>query len=81
MAKLLAESMNNEIYICEAVCEAVRKKPWNKVAGPSSDSPLTFKVFPTFRAIKKFFSKSCSTVTGQWSEVTRPSADCQITFF
>ena len=46
MAKLLAERKNkkNEIYICEAVCEAVRKKnTGTKVAGPSRDSRLTFK--------------------------------------
>ena len=49
MVKLLAERIDNknkkknknEIYICEAVCDAVR----------------------------------------EWSEVTRPTADCQTTFF
>ena len=34
-----------------------------------------------FQAIWKNFEKSHVTVTRQWSEVTRPSADCQTTFF
>ena len=38
-------------------------------------------VFLTFQAIRKKFEKSRWTVTRQWSEVTRPSADCQTTFF
>ena len=59
---------SNEIYICEAVCEAVRKKNnGNKRAGPSRDSPLTFKQY--------FFDVPTK------SEVTRPSADCQTTVF
>ena len=37
--------------------------------------------FSTFRAIWKLFEKSRWTVRRQWSEVTRPSADCQTTFF
>ena len=58
----------NEIYICEAVCEAVReKKHGNKRAGPSRDSPLTFK--------QHFFDVPTK------SELTRPSADCQTTVF
>ena len=58
----------NEIYICEAVCEAVRKKNHgNKVVGPSRDSPLTFK-----QNLFDFSTKS---------EVTRPSADCQTNCF
>ena len=37
--------------------------------------------FSTFQAIWENFKKSRWTVTRQWSEVTRPSADCQTTFF
>ena len=137
----------NEIYICEAVCDAVRE--WSEVTRPTADCQTTFfrrfkqfvkilknvaersrdsgrrsrdrrptvkqrfldvssdlgkfekvaersrdngwghvtvgrlsnNVFSTFQAIRKFFEKSCWTVTRQWSEVTRPSADCQTTFF
>ena len=35
----------------------------------------------TFQAIRKNFDESHGTVTRQWSEVTRLSADCQTTFF
>ena len=42
---------------------------------------LSNNVFLTFQAIQKIYEKSHWTVTRQWSEVTRPSADCQITFF
>ena len=42
---------------------------------------LSNNVFWTFQAIRNFFEKSRWTVTRQWSEVTRPSADCQTTFF
>ena len=37
-------------------------------------------VFSKFQAIRKDFEKSRWTVTRQWSEVTRPLADCQTTF-
>ena len=60
-----------------------------KVAERSRDSgrrsrdrrPTVKQRFWTFQAIRKFFEKSRWTVTRQWSEVTRPSADCQTTFF
>ena len=60
-----------------------------KVAEPSRDSGwghatvgrLSNNVFWTFQAIRKKIEKSRWTVTRQWSEVTRPSADCQTTFF
>ena len=42
---------------------------------------LSNNVFWTFLAICENFEKSRWTVTRQWSEVTRPSADCQTTFF
>ena len=59
-----------------------------KVAERSRDSGrshatvgrLSNNVFSTFQAIRNFFEKSRWTVTRQWSEVTRPSADCQTTF-
>ena len=41
---------------------------------------LSNNVFWTFQAIRKIFEKSRWTVTRQWSEITRPSADCQTTF-
>ena len=37
--------------------------------------------FWTFQAIWENFEKSRWTVTREWLEVTRPSADCQTTFF
>ena len=58
-----------------------------KVAGRSRDSGRKSRdrrqtvVFWTFQAIRNFFVKSRWMVTRQWSEVTRPSADCQTTFF
>ena len=42
--------------------------------------PTVKQRFRTFHAIRKHFGKSHWTVTRQWSEVTRPSADCQTTF-
>ena len=64
-------------------------KFWKKVAERSRDSGwghatvgrLSNNVFWTFQAIWENFEKSRRTVTRQWSEVTRPSADCQTTFF
>ena len=50
------------------------------VGGHANVSRLSNNVFWTFRAIRKIFEKSHWTVTRQWSEVTRPSADCQATF-
>ena len=116
VVKLLAERINknkkkNEIYICEAVCDAVRE--WSEVTRPTADCQTGFfrrfkwfgkilikvversrdsgwghatvgrlsnNVFWTFQAIRKFFEKSRWTVTRQWSEVTRPLADCQTSF-
>ena len=60
-----------------------------KVAERSRDSgrrsrdrrPTVKQRFLTFQAIWENFEKSRWTVTRQWSEVTRPSADCQTTFF
>ena len=43
--------------------------------------PTVKQRFQTCQAIKKNFEKSRWTVTRQWSEVTRPSTDCQTTFF
>ena len=64
-------------------------KFWKKVAERSRDNGwghatvgrLSNNVLWTFQAIRKFFEKSRWTVTRQWSEVTRPSADCQTSFF
>ena len=41
---------------------------------------LSNNVFWTFQAIWEYFEKRRWTVTRQWSEVKRPSADCQTTF-
>ena len=51
------------------------------VGGQATVGRLSNNVFRRFQAIRKFFEKSHWTVTRQWSEVTQPSADCQITFF
>ena len=51
------------------------------VGGHATVGRLSNNVFLTFQAIWENFEKSRWTVTRQWSEVTRPSADCQTTFF
>ena len=51
------------------------------VGGHATIGRLSNNVFQTFQAIRENFEKSRWTVTRQWSEVTRPSADCQTTFF
>ena len=51
------------------------------IGGHATIGRLSNNVFWTFQAIRNFFEKSRWTVTRQWSEVTRPSADCQTTFF
>ena len=48
--------------------------------GHATVGRLSNNVFWTFQAIWENFEKSRWTVTRQWSEVTRPSADCQTTF-
>ena len=47
------------------------------VGGHATVGRLSNNDFCTFQAIRNFFEKSHWTVTRQWSEVTRPSADCQ----
>ena len=51
------------------------------VGGHATVGRLSNNVFWTFQAIWENFEKSRWTVTRQWLEVTRPSADCQTTFF
>ena len=51
------------------------------VGGHATIGRLSNNDFSTFQAIRNFFEKSRWTVTRQWSEVTRPSADCQTRFF
>ena len=56
-----------------------RFKQLGKIVGRLSNN-----VSWTFQVIRKNFldeKKNLWTVTWQWSEVTRPSADCQATFF
>ena len=65
--------------------EMLEKKSLNGhatvVGGHATVGRLSNNVFWTFQAIWGNFDKSRWTVTRQWSEVTRPSADCQTTFF
>ena len=63
--------------ILKKVAERSRDSGW----GHATVGRLSNNVFWTFQAIRKKFEKSRWTVTRQWSEVTRPSADCQTTFF
>ena len=63
--------------ILKKVAERSRDNGW----GHATVGRLSNNVFWTFQAIRIFFEKSRWTVTRQWSEVTRPSADCQTTFF
>ena len=51
------------------------------VGGHATIGRLSNNVLWTFQAIWENLKKSRWTVTRQWSEVTRPSADCQTTFF
>ena len=52
MAKLLAERKknNNEIFICEAVCDAVLE--WSEVTRPSADCQTT--IFRRFKQLEIF---------------------------
>ena len=59
------------------VAELSRDSGW----GHATVGRLSNNVFWTFQAIRKIFEKSRWMVTRQWSEVTRPSADCQTSFF
>ena len=63
--------------ILKKVAERSRDSDW----GHANVGRLSNNVFWTFQAIRIKFEKSRWTVTRQWSEVTRPSADCQTTFF
>ena len=63
--------------ILKKVAERSRDSGW----GHATVGRLSNNVFWTFQAIWENFEKSRWTVTRQWSEVTRPSADCQTTFF
>ena len=62
--------------ILKKVAERSRDSGW----GHATVGRLSNNVFWTFQAIRKIFEKSHWTVTRQWSEVTRPSDDCQTTF-
>ena len=76
---------NNVFWTFQAVWENFEKKSLNGhatvVGVHATVGRLSNNVFCTFQAIRNFFEKSRWTVTRQWSEVTRPSADCQTTFF
>ena len=62
--------------ILKKVAERSRDSGWSH----ATVGRLSNNVFWTFQAFRKKFEKSRWTVTRQWSEVTRPSADCQTTF-
>ena len=66
MAKLWWKSLNGHTTVVE---------------GHATVGRLSNNVFLMFQAIRKNFEKSRWTVTRQRSEVTRPLADCQTTFF
>ena len=55
MNKLLAErkKKKNEIYICEAVCDAVLE--WSEVTRPSADCQTT--IFRRFKQLEIFLKK------------------------
>ena len=76
---------NNDFSTFQAIRNFFEKKSLNGhatvVGGHATVGRLSNNVFWTFQAIWKIFEKSRWTVTRQWSEVTRPSADCQTTFF
>ena len=67
MVKLLAERRRTRYTSVRQYVKPHEKKRGNKRAGPSRDSPLTFK--------QHFFDVTTK------SELTRPSADCQATVF
>ena len=63
------------------ILKKVAERSRDSGRGHATVGRLSNNVFWTFQAIRKIFEKSRWTVTRQWSEVTRPSADCQTTFF
>ena len=67
----------NEIYICEAVCDAVQE--CSEVTRPSADCQTT--IFRRFKQLDIFLKKVAERSRDSGREVTRPSADCQTTFF
>ena len=75
---------NNVFWMFQAIWENFEKKSLNGhatvVGGHATVGWLPNNVFWTFQAIWENFEKCRWTVTRQWSEVTRPSADCQTTF-
>ena len=73
--KLLAErkkkNKKNEIYICEAVCDAVRE--WSEVTRPSADCQTT--IFRRFKQLEIFLKKVAerSRDSGRRSRDRRPT--------
>ena len=71
--KLLAERKKNknEIYICEAVCDAVRE--WSEVTRPSADCQTT--IFRRFKQLEIFLKKVAerSRDSGRRSRDRRPT--------
>ena len=63
------------------ILKKVAERSRDSGRGHATVGRLSNNVFWMFQAIWENFEKSRWTVTRQWSEVTRPSADCQTTFF
>ena len=84
VTRLSADCLTTFFYV-SSNSEKFWKKSLNGhatvVGGHATVGRLSNNVFCTFQAIWNFFEKSHWTVTRQWSEVSRPSADCQTTFF
>ena len=77
--------LSNNVFGCFKQLEIFLKKVTERSRDSGRRSrdhrPTVKQRFWMFQAIRKFFEKSHWTVTRQWSEVTRPSADCQTTLF
>ena len=77
--------LSNNVFGCFKQLENFLKKVTERSRDSGRKSrdrrPTVKQRFWMFQAIRKFLEKSHWTVTRQWSEVTRPSDDCQTTFF
>ena len=67
---------NNEIYICEAVCDAVRE--WPEVTRPSADCQTT--IFRRFKQLEIFLKKVAerSRDNGRRSRDRRPTVKLDV---
>ena len=67
----MSEKGRKEIYICEAVCDAVRE--WSEVTRPSADCQTT--IFRRFKQLEIFLKK----VTERSRDSGRRSRECRPT--